>query len=138
MNQASENATRFATRPDPIWQGFMIRLAINNYQEARTLDPANEPEHAAILYFTLLEITDRAERHNDQQLPEPPVNARLITIVGKIYPLELGYRGQDQHGFHIWQVVNGIDFDPVAGDRIKVDRIPPRTSIAFPIHRLEA
>lgn len=62
MSQASDNATRFAQRPDATWQANWIRVAINTYQQGRTHDPANEPEHAAILFWELLEITDRAEK----------------------------------------------------------------------------
>lgn len=89
MSLASDNASLFAQRPDAAWQGNQIRAAINTYARARRLDPDNEPELAAILYFALLEITDRAEKHDRGELGRQLANWRDDLIAAGVDPSEL-------------------------------------------------
>lgn len=63
MTGASEFASLIATRPDHGWQGPQTRRAIRTYADSRRQQPDQEPELAAILYFTLIEITARVEKH---------------------------------------------------------------------------
>lgn len=89
MTQASDNASLFAQRPDADWQGSQIRAAVHTYARARRLDPTNEPELAAILYFALLEITDRVDRHDRGELGRQLANWRDDLIAAGADPSEL-------------------------------------------------
>jgi hypothetical protein len=63
--------------------------------------------------------------------PVPPEGVRIVHRDGTTTECPVLYAGRDETGCHIWECVQ--PFDPAAGDRISVDRLPGRTGITFPV-----
>lgn len=64
--------------------------------------------------------------------PTPPENVRAVYADGRVVPLELIYRGVDEHGMHLWVAPVTLT-DP--GDRfnLQADMLPANTSVAVSV-----
>jgi len=65
-----------------------------------------------------------------------PLNVRVQTPDGAMFPVELTYEGQDDRGCHQWVAVPTTPNVPV-GSRLYVDELPGRTSITVRTHLRE-
>jgi hypothetical protein len=63
-------------------------------------------------------------------LPDPPVDVRLVLLDGTRIPVECAYEGRSADGVDQWSVITSVAADRCRG--ITVQTWPPRTSIEFP------
>lgn len=62
------------------------------------------------------------------ELPPAPRNVRIRAEDGSIYPVDLGYEGQDAAGVHMWHAVNKVPVPP-GQHTLLIETLPGRTSV---------
>lgn len=60
-----------------------------------------------------------------------PVNVRIAHPDGSETPVELIPRGIQDDGMDLWSIPAETHLDLLGGDSVKMDELPPRTSVQF-------
>lgn len=63
--------------------------------------------------------------------PDTPTNVRLVFRDGTEQPVEVRYHGSDADGMRLWVATEDLTHLFRKGIRVKVGKLPPRTSILF-------